>query len=205
MKSIALVCSVLTVSCFIGCSNSSKSHCVNHESIAAVAEKEATSSDETMSDMSIMTDETLMPFKTVIDTLNSAGDYLVHSEYFLYDITGDTQPELWVISGSCEADKDLWVYTAMDGTVRKILSNYGGHTEFFLKGNIIGSLTCNTGSGYVSGYTYRNGKILVESIEYDGWHEKDIVKVKSKRDREIADVWENSDSTINLKSLKLSC
>lgn len=150
-----------------------------------------------------LANSSLLPFKTVIDTLNSARDCLVHSDYFLHDITGDGQPELWVISGTCEADKDLWVYTAtQDGSIKKILSDYGGHTEFFLKGNTIGSLTCNTGAGYVSGYVYKKGKIIVESIEYDGWHERDMVKVKSKRDHEIANIWENSDSTINLKPLK---
>ena len=55
-------------------------------------------------------DSLLLPFKTVVDTLNSAGDKLVHSEYFLHDISGDNQPELWIISGTCEADKELWVY-----------------------------------------------------------------------------------------------
>lgn len=201
MRFIALACSVLTFICFTECSNSSKSHSVNPDSIAAVTDKKANFNDETKSDATIMIDKILLPFKAVIDTINSTGDNLVHSKYFLHDITGDGQPELWIVSGTCDADKDLWVYTATDGSVRKIISDNGGHTEFFLKGNTIGSLTCNTGSGYVSGYSYRNGKILVESIEYNGWHEKDLVKVKTARDREIADVWENSDSTINLKPL----
>lgn len=202
MRSIALFCSVLTVSCVIGCSDSTKSHSVNPDSIALVIEKEATFSDEAKSDAAIMMDENLLPFKAVIDTLNSIGDNLVHSDYFLHDITGDGQPELWIISGTCEANKNLWVYTTNDSTVQKILSDDGGHTEFFLKGDTIGSLTCNTGEGFVSGYSYKNGKVLVESIEYDGWHEKELVKIKTARDWEIADIWENSDSTINLKTLK---
>lgn len=147
-------------------------------------------------------DSLLLPFKEVVDTLNSAGDNLVHSEYFLHDITGDSQPELWIISGTCEADKELWVYQCTNDSVKKILSDNGGHTEFFLKGQYIGSLTCNTGEGYVNAYTYKNGKILVESIEYNGWTEKELVKVKTARDKVIADIWENSDSTINLKPLK---
>lgn len=202
MKPIVLACSVLIVSFFTGCSNSSNKHFDKTDSIDTVSPLETNVDDGFKGDIESMKDEGLSPFNAVIDTLNSAGDNLVHSEYFLHDITGDNQPELWIISGTCEADKDLWVYTVTDGSVKKILSDYGGHTEFFLKGNTIGSLTCNTGSGYVSGYTYKNGKIHVESIEYDGWHEKDMVKVKSKRDRAIADVWENSDSTINLKPLK---
>lgn len=147
-------------------------------------------------------DSLLLPFKAVVDTLNSAGDNLVHSEYFLHDITGDGQPELLIISGTCEADNELWVYQYTKDSVKKILSEYGGHTEFFLKGRYIGSLTCNTGEGYVNAYTYKDGKILVESIGYNGWTEKELVKVKTARDKVIADIWENSDSTINLKPLK---
>jgi len=147
-------------------------------------------------------DSLLLPYKTVVDTLNSAGDNLVYSEYFLHDITGDGQPELWVVSGTCEADKELWVYQSSKDSVKKFHAGYGGHTEFFLKGNHLGSLTCNTGDGYVSAYTYKDGKILVESIEYNGWDEDELVKVKTARDRFIADIWETSDTTINLQPLK---
>lgn len=203
MNPIVLACSVLIVSSFTGCSNSSNKHFDKSDSIDTVSHLETNVDDGFKGDIESMKDEGLSPFKAVIATLNSAGDNLVHSEYFLHYITGDGKPELWVISGTCEADKALWVYTAaQDGSVKKILSDYGGHTDFFLKGDTIGGLTCNTGSGYVSGYIYKNGKISVESIEYDGWHEKDMVRIKSKRDRKIADVWENSDSIINLKPLK---
>lgn len=149
-----------------------------------------------------MIDKHLSPFKSVIDTLNFAGDNLVHSEYFLYDITCDGQPDLWVISGTCEADKNLWVFSVSNDTIRKILSYYGGHTEFFIKDKTIGSLTCNTGSGYVSIYSYKGGEMLVESIEYDGWNDKEPVKIKTTKDSGIADAWESSDSTISLKPLK---
>lgn len=53
-------------------------------------------------------DSLLLSFKAVVDTLNSVEDNLVHYEYFLHDITGDKQPELWIISGTYEADKELW-------------------------------------------------------------------------------------------------
>lgn len=186
----------------MGCTNSSH----NNDSVGSPDMKPFTTplvGNDKASSNPILTASLLLPYKAVIDTLNSVRDCHVYSCYFLHDITGDGHPELWVISGTCEADKELWVYTSVaDGPVKKILSDNGGHTEFFLKGNTIGSLTCNTGSGYVSGYSYKNGKILVESVEYDGWHEKDMVKVKNKRERTIADVWENNDSTINLKPLK---
>lgn len=50
----------------------------------------------------------------------------------------------------------------------------------------------------------RKGKIKVESIEYNGWGEEEFVKIRNRRDREIADIWENSDSLIELIPLKLS-
>lgn len=198
MKIQITTLSILVLS-FIGCTNSSYTH--NQHSDDTSDTLSIVPSDDLIEDL-IAKDSLLHPFKAVVDTLNSAGDNLVHSEYFLHDITGDGQPELWIISGTCEADKELWVYQCTSNSVKKILSEYGGHTEFFLKGNHIGSLTCNTGDGYVSAYTYKDGNILVESIEYNGWNEKELVKVKTARDKFIADIWENSDSTINLKPLK---
>lgn len=62
MKSIVLVCPVLVAICFIGCSNSSKGHSVNTDSIAAVTEKEATSIDEAKGDVSMMMAE-IKPLK----------------------------------------------------------------------------------------------------------------------------------------------
>lgn len=187
----------------MGCTNPSRHSNDANRSSDTLSLVTSLVDDDNVSTNPILTDSLLIPFKAVIDTLNSLGDVHVHSDYFLHDITGDGQPELWVISGTCETDKGLWVYAAAaDGSVKKILSDYGGHTEFFLRGNTIGSLTCNTGSGYASVYTYNGGKIIMESAEYDGWKEKDFVKIKSNRDRFIADVWENSDSTINLKPLK---
>lgn len=190
--------SVLVLS-IMGCTNSSYTHNQHSDGTSDTSSIELT--NNLIKDL-IARDSLLHPFKAVLDTLNSVGDNLVRSEYFLHDISGDNQPELWIISGTCEADKELWVYQYTKDSVKKILSEYGGHTEFFLKGQYIGSLTCNTGDGYVSAFTYKDGNILVESIEYNGWTEKELVKVKTTRDKVIADIWENSDSTINLKPLK---
>lgn len=198
MKRVIPILSGLVLSC-MGCTNPSY-----NRSLDTVCSTDSLSNSITPADTIIPfeTDTLLLQFKDVIDTLNSIGNHHVHSDYFLHDIAGNGHPELWIISGSCEADKELWVYHISDGTVTKILSDNGGHTDFFLKGNSIGSLTCNTGSGYVSAYTYKNGEIQVESIEYDGWSENEQVKIKNARDRQIADIWENSDSTISLKPLK---
>lgn len=199
MRGLYLGLFVLVLS-IIGCNKTR--HNDNPNSSDSVSNEGTSNNTDLFAEGVFAADSLLLPFKTVIDTLNSVGDNLVHSEYFLHDISGDDQPELWIISGTCEADKELWVYQSTGDSVKKILSDNGGHTEFFLKGQYIGSLTCNTGEGYVNSYTYKEGKILVESIVYDGWNEKELVRVKTARDKFIADIWENSDSTINLKPLK---
>lgn len=190
--------SVLVFS-IMGCTNSSYTHNQHSDGTSDTLSIELTNN---FIENLIAKDPLLHPFKAVLDTLNSAGDNLVRSEYFLHDISENNQPELWIISGTCEADKELWVYQCSYDSVKKILSEYGGHTEFFLKGQHIGSLTCNTGEGYVNAYTYKDGNILIESIEYDEWNENELVKVNTAKDKFIADIWENCDSTINLKALK---
>jgi len=131
--------------------------------------------------------DSLAPFRCVVDTLNASGDPLVHAEYFLYDITGDGETELWVTCGTCEADIDLWVYTSENGNVKKILSDYGGHTDFFINEGAVGSITCNTGSGYVSSYEYKNGKIKVKSAEFSTWNEGGEFRAIKKSEQSFID------------------
>lgn len=187
----------------IGCSN--RPNCKSEKSIIKdfIDYRISNAKSDTTNKNILTLNEELIPFKCVVDTLNSKNDKNIYSEYFMFDITGDSVPELWVVSGSCDADKELWVYRSCGDRVEKIFSGNGGHTEFFVKGSNIGSLTCNTGTGYVSAYTFDGSKILMESIEYDGnvSEDEDLVEVKSKRDREIADIWEHSDSIIYLKEI----
>lgn len=144
----------------------------------------------------------LSKFKCVLDTLNSDGDLLEHSEYFLYDISGDSDPELWIKTGSCEADKKLWVYTAENSKVRKILSDYGGHTDFFINGNTIGSVTCNTGSGYVSIYRYDGNMINVKTAEFSMWNDEGEARAVKKKEQSVIEIWGNSDYDIYFNPLK---
>lgn len=52
-------------------------------------------------------------------------------EYFLFDITNDGIPELWVVSGTCEADRQLKVYSHDS----KEIFNKGASHSTFHKGN----------------------------------------------------------------------
>ena len=51
--------------------------------------------------------------------------------YFLYDITKNGIPELWVVAGTCEADKMLYVYTYKN-RLQKIFETGAGHSAFYV-------------------------------------------------------------------------
>ena len=71
--------------------------------------------------------------KSYIAMINRAASrystpYVSDCGYFLYDITGDGVPELWVNYGTCEADYQLDVYT-YNGREASLLFNTGyGHS-----------------------------------------------------------------------------
>ncbi len=182
MKIIISSCLFLVLSC-IGCSESSGKKQVNSDLVDTQIPREEVDSIEE----AIAWPDSLKPFRCVVDTLNTSGYPLVHAEYFLCDITGDGEPELWIKCGSCEADIDLWVYSSENGNVRKILSDYGGHTDFFINEGSVGSITCNTGSGYVSSYKYNNGKIKVKTAEFSTWNEEGEIRAIKKREQSFID------------------
>lgn len=58
-------------------------------------------------------------------------------EYFLFDITGDGIPELWVRSGTCEADYMLYVYRYGIGQLELMHSTGAGHSSFYCGDNYV--------------------------------------------------------------------
>ncbi len=57
--------------------------------------------------------------------------------YFLFDITGDGQPELWTKSGSSMADLMLHVYTYKDSGMKEIYEEEAGHTSYSRGSNYV--------------------------------------------------------------------
>lgn len=66
-------------------------------------------------------------------------------EYFLFDITGDGIPELWVISGTCEADYMLYVYRYGIGQLELMHSTGAGHSSFYCGDNYVLQVMAHTG------------------------------------------------------------
>lgn len=131
-------------------------------------------------------------------------DLLLNSGYFLYDITGDGIPELWTSIGTCEADTELKAYTIFNGKTQLIYDGAGGHSDYFVFGNQLNCVMCNTGAGVIITYDY-NGKCVTDSsVEFSTWNDEG--KALSEPHDSIADkklmYWEdNYDNYIKLKPI----
>lgn len=142
-------------------------------------------------------------YKSVIDSLARINrGSISHSEYFLYDITGNGLPELWIKSGACEADYQMMVYTIDGSKSLRILDSYGGHTDYLLADGNIASVTCNTGSGYVSLYHFNGKKITEQSAEFSMWNDEGRATAINKNEQKIVDIWNDSVAYITMKQLR---
>lgn len=151
---------------------------------------------------SMGTDSILNEFQVVIDTLNSADDILFNFGYFLYDITNDGKPELWISIGSCEATTKLMAYTIDRGKPRKIFDGLGGHSDYLIYDGKLICVMCNTGSGTVRTYQYIKGIVKEKVVEFSFWNDKSKPLSKSNTANIILDYWENnSDNYIELMDI----
>ena len=93
------------------------------------------------------------------------------STYFLFDITGDGVPEVWIKSGSCEADYKLSVYTYDNGisVIEEGEDGDAGNSAFYEGDNYILHVYGHMGfAGWVK-ITYSGGK-----LKHDLVFEEDI-------------------------------
>lgn len=94
--------------------------------------------------------------------------YFMFREYFLFDITKDGIPELWVKCGTCEADAMLNVFTYSDGKARKILEQSASHMGYY------------QGSDYILCYWAHMGYASISKLTYDGSRIKEKVIMKER-------------------------
>ena len=100
-----------------------------------------------------------------------SDEYGFLCSYFLFDITGDGIPEVWIKSGSCEADYKLSVYT-YDKAVSLIQEGEegdAGHSAFYEGDNYILQVSGHMGYASWVKLTYNNGE-----IKYDVVFEEDL-------------------------------
>jgi len=95
------------------------------------------------------------------------------TDYFLFDISGNGIPELWIITGTAEYCRTLKVYTYIDGTDRMIYETGAGHTEFYAGDNYI-LCVYSRSDGERRTRLYYNGnsideKVVLEMSPWDDW------------------------------------
>ncbi len=78
--------------------------------------------------------------------------------YFLYDLSGDGVPELWVDSGTCEADRMLSVYRYTPKGARRVLHTASGHTSYYVGRNYVILRLAHMGDDVRTYYRWRKGK-----------------------------------------------
>ena len=86
--------------------------------------------------------------------------------YFLYDITGDGIPELWVVAGTCEADKELYVYTYQDRLV-KFFERGAFHSSYHIGNNCILEYMTHMGTTSCT-KLYLSNQGVKEKVIYSG-------------------------------------
>lgn len=145
-------------------------------------------------------------YVSVVDSIknNHFGEELLYCDYFLYDITEDSVPELWIKVGTCEADTKLLTYTVDNGCVSKIYEGDGGHSDYFIYDNKLICVMCNTGVGVVITYDYDGKQVIDSVVEFSTWNDEG--KALSENHGSIADAklsyWEdNYGNYIQLKPL----
>lgn len=91
------------------------------------------------------------------------GDFYPNS-YFLYDITGDGMPELWIQAGTCEADYEMHIYTVVNGTAQRIHSTDFSHASCYKGDDYIIIAHCHMGYAWWNKITYDGSKIVDKEV-----------------------------------------
>ena len=79
--------------------------------------------------------------------------------YFLNDISGDGIPELFVRTGTCEADAQIHIY-AYNTKLTRLITLDAGHTSFYLGKGYFLTFWAHMGDWKTTKYFMKNGKLM---------------------------------------------
>lgn len=97
-----------------------------------------------------------------IKQLQAMDDAYDCDRYFIYDISGDKVPELFVITGDCEMEYALHIFTYSSGKAKNVfksLPGYAGHAGFGGGNNCLECGKYHMGSGAYWKLTLRGNKV----------------------------------------------
>lgn len=85
--------------------------------------------------------------------------YNTFRTYFLLDLTGDGIPELFVRTGTCEADAQLHIYTYTT-SLKRVASIGASHSSFYQGNGYFVLMSGHMGSWCIYKYYLKNGKLM---------------------------------------------
>lgn len=103
---------------------------------------------------------TYSTYKTLLDA--NCDD-----EYFTYDIDKDYIPELWIKSGTCEADYILLIYKYTKDGVKKVYRGGAGHSGFYMGDGYVLQTDMHMGYAYWYKYTFDGKEIKRDQVFYE--------------------------------------
>lgn len=133
------------------------------DSIAAVQEREnALAAEQARQDSIASVHENIKQlYKSRINEFKRTEEGK-DGEYSLFDITGDGVPELWTESNLGAGN--MYVYTYSDGSLKKIYTGNGGHAQYYTGKGYAKVAVSYMGYGELSKLTYRNGRIVEQTL-----------------------------------------
>ncbi len=135
-------------------------------------------------------------YQDVLSTIKERGkkDKLFNCSYFLFDISGDSIPELWTYIGKSEADTRLKAYTILNGKAQLIYDGAGNHTEYYIFNNQLVGIINIIGAGVIIIYDYDGKQVTDSMVEFSTWNDEGIA-LSEPHDSiadEILNCWQNN-------------
>ncbi len=84
--------------------------------------------------------------------------------YFIYDINNDSIPELWLLGGTCEADKHLAVYTFTLAGAEQLYAGAATHAVLHQGEGYVLSVAMNNGEALTTKLTALHDSIAVDTL-----------------------------------------
>lgn len=89
--------------------------------------------------------------------------YNTYRTYFLLDLTGDGIPELFVRTGTCEADAQLHIYTYTT-RLNRVSSIGASHSVFYQGNGYFVQMSGHMGSWCIYKFYMKNGKLMKKRL-----------------------------------------
>ncbi len=84
--------------------------------------------------------------------------------YFVYDVNKDDLPELWLMTGTCEADKQLVIYTCTLEGAEELYNEPAPHVNFYEGDGYVISLGANNGEALETKITLEDDAIKLDTL-----------------------------------------